>query len=253
MRKTLLALILVVVALVFLWQGGETTSSGPAALIQEVMARAGTAPESGEALYWGTVAPEFLDVVELESLAEEILEALGIEAHGPRERLEEAEYHLVDIPGRLPSGVTARVILQSVTPPAGGSPAPREEETFLLIQLQEEGGAFKVLEAGERLPQLLRPFGRGELTLDVTAYLPGRLTVEEMANRARDLLQAAGAEPVEEMTGENLVSFTGYTPRIRESLDLGHEKININVALRYDSYREMTALRLGLPLIGGSY
>lgn len=252
MRGTLIVSIIIVAAVIFLWQGGETSSTGTTALLQEIMEASGSAPEGGEALYWGSVGKEFLDFAELESLAEEIANALGIEPEGPRERLKEEGFNLVDIPGRLPSGISGRVILQSIDSAAAGS-SPLSGGTFLLIQLIEEGCAWKALEAGERLPLLLRPFSQGELTLDITAYLPGRLSQAEMSHKARGLLQAAGAKVVEEMESEGLVSLTGYTPLVGHYLNLGNEIININVALRYDSHREMTLLRLGVPLIGGGY
>jgi hypothetical protein len=158
----------------------------------------------------------------------------------------------VDISGRFNRDIAARVILQSKAPVTGAA-GPEPGETFLLVQLVQEGGAFEVLEAGRRLDRLLRPYADGELTLDVTAYLPGRLPPKEMQQKARALLTGAGAELVEAMEGDNLVSLTGYTPRVDEHLYLGSEKINFNVALRYDGYREATVLRLGFPLMAGGY
>lgn len=252
MRNKVLVLILTIIALSFLWQGSEARQTTTAALMQEVLAQAGATAQGGEALYWGILAGDFLAIEELESLAERITASLGIEPHGPRELWQEDTYNLVDIPGRLPSGLTARVILQSVSPDAG-SPGS-DKGNFLLIQLLEEGGACQVLAAGERIPVLLKPYAvTGELTLDLTAHLPGEFSVEEMSSLARELLQGVKAHEVEGITGDNLVSITGYTPDLPEYLLLGHEKINVNIAMRYDQHHGLTTLRLGVPLISGGY
>lgn len=251
MRNTIIVLILVGIALIFFWQGSEAHPSTTAVLMQKVLDQAQAAPQGGEALYWSNLGGDFLVIEELEALAEQVAASLGAEPRGSRELHQEDTYNMVDLPGRLPSGLTARVILQSVSPAAGpGS----DRGTFLLVQLLEEGGALRVLEAGERLPMLLRPYGgQGELTLDLTAHLPGQISVEEMSGLARELLQGVQGQEVEAFTGDNLVSLTGYTPLLEEYLLLGHEKININIALRYDNYRSMTTLRLGVPLISGGY
>jgi hypothetical protein len=252
MRNTGIVLILSMIALIFFWQGSEATQTTTATLMQEVMDQAGATPHRGEALYWGSLGEDFLDMEELESLADRVAASLGVLPHGPRQLLAEDTYHLVDIPGHLPAGLTARVILQSV-PPIANNP-DSDKGTFLLIQLVEEGGAYRVLEAGERMPKLLRPYGpKGELTLDLTAHLPGKISVADMSSLARELLRGAQAREVEGMTGDNLVSITGYTPLVEEYLLLGHEKINLNIALRYDQHEGLTTLRLGVPLISGGY
>lgn len=252
MRNTGIALILTLIALAVFWQGSEAKHATTASLMQEVLAQAEATPQGGEALYWGSLGGEFLDMEALESLADRVSASLGIEPHGHRQLLQEDTYHLVDIPGRLPSGVTARVILQSVSPIANNPDS--DNGTFLLVQLVEEGGAYQVLEAGERMQKLLRPYGaKGELTLDLTAHLPGKMSVAEMSSLARELLQGVQAQEVEGITGDNLVSITGYTPLLEEYLLLGQEKINMNIALRYDQHQGLTTLRLGVPLISGGY
>ena len=250
MRIFLFFSTLVTAALLLLWQGGETAPPGTAGLMHSVLARAEAQPHQGEALYWGKLAPGVMGQEDLESLALQIARSLGIEPDDFPMAEREETYQMVDLSGKTPSGIQGRIILQEVFP----CREQPEGEAFLLVQLKEQGGALKVLEAGERLPRLLHPYSPGgELTLDILAHLPGKMSLPEMADLAEGLLAEAGAERVEGITTDRLVSLTGYTPLLEYHLFSGQEKINFNVALRYDSHREMTLLRLGVPLIGGGY
>ncbi len=258
MRKGILLIVLllfIAVGASFLDCLGEDaySASSPTAageLMLGVMAEAGVEPSAGEARFWGEVNGDFTEAAALKELAAGIAKAVGlIDVTWTEEQ--EKGYRMAAGDGFLASGLEVKVVLQTVP-----SLPSREQVggTYLLIHLKEEGGGRKVLQAGERLEQsLLRYDIAGELTLDLLGYLPEKLSATERQNMAEVLLAFCGGEVVEGIASTELVSLTGYTPLINQYLSLEGKKININIALRYDGYRNKTLLRVGIPIIGGGY
>ncbi len=262
MKRAVFIIVISVMAVVLLWSGGGMgLGSTPAVMLQMMDATDITAME-GKATYWGLIREEFLEMAELTSLAEKIVADIGLEEEGVWQKAAEETFHLVDVAGNLPGGLEGRVILQSVppVPDRGPAPAGRQGATFVLIKLVEKGGRGKVLQAGERMENILKPYEiEGRLTLELMGYLPENCLQEtemsevEMKNFVRKLLHDFQGEVVESMEGAALVSLTGHTPLIERYLQSGEKKININIALRYDSYRGRTVLRVGVPIISGGY
>ncbi|HHX77740.1 MAG TPA: hypothetical protein GX697_05265 [Firmicutes bacterium] len=219
-------------------------------LMLGVMAAAGVEPEAGEARYWGEVNGEYIAAPALKELAVEIAEAVGLTDVAWTEEQGQG-YRMITGDGFLASGLEVKLVLQTVP-----SLPSREQVggTYLLIYLKEEGGGQRVLQAGERLERSLLRFNiAGELTLDLLGYLPEKLSATERQKMAESLLANCGGEVVEGIASAELVSLTGYTPWINQHLSLEGKKININIALRYDGYRDKTLFRVGIPVIGGGY
>jgi hypothetical protein len=74
-----------------------------------------------------------------------------------------------------------------------------------------------------------------------------------MISKGEQIFKALGGRIIEGIEEGQLVSRTGYSSLIENSLFIGEEKININVGLRYNEYEDATYLWLGTPVIFTSY
>ncbi len=250
MRSTYFIFLLTIIAALFLWQSGAATLTNNPPLMIGMMEEAGATPQEGTANYWGIATEKYLNMADLENLADNIKETLGLKETSPRIRTEEEDFRLIDIEGEISETLKTRLILQSVPSQEGGG----KGATYLLINIVEEGGGEKALQAGERMEFLLNPYIiEGELTLDLLGYLPGKMALAEMKELAQNIMDKYEVELLEEMESEGLISLTGYTPLVGRYLTMGNQKINVNIALRYDSHREMTMFRVGVPIISGGY
>jgi hypothetical protein len=57
----------------------------------------------------------------------------------------------------------------------------------------------------------------------------------------------------EDYVTDEVYSVVGYTKKIREYIYSGKQKININLALRYNSYQDKTYLYLATPVITAEF
>ena len=80
-----------------------------------------------------------------------------------------------------------------------------------------------------------------------------KLDTRSMISKGEQIFKALGGRIIEGIEEGQLVSRTGYSSLIENSLFIGEEKININVGLRYNEYEDATYLWLGTPVIFTSY
>ena len=82
---------------------------------------------------------------------------------------------------------------------------------------------------------------------------PGKMEVSEMKDRASRILSYMGASDIKGINDRNLVSFSGFTPMIREKLKVIDYYINLNIALRNDKKNCNTHIWIGSPIIASEY
>lgn len=80
-----------------------------------------------------------------------------------------------------------------------------------------------------------------------------KLDKKTMLNTSKQIFDAFEGKIIEGIEDGHLVSKTGYSSVIENSLDVDGEKINLNVALRYNGYEDATYIWLGTPVIFTSY
>ncbi|MBE3102081.1 MAG: YwmB family TATA-box binding protein [Firmicutes bacterium] len=85
------------------------------------------------------------------------------------------------------------------------------------------------------------------------AGIPGDLGIKSMDEVSNQIFYGLKGKIIEGIQDRELVSKTGYTNSIKNTLITNGEKININVALRYNSYEDMTYIWLGTPIISSAY
>jgi len=63
----------------------------------------------------------------------------------------------------------------------------------------------------------------------------------------------SNAKKVEGITEENLISISAYSPRVKSSILVNEKRVNINLAMRYNSYEDKTYIWLATPVITTEY
>lgn len=202
---------------------------------------------------WAQINNKYLSVSELDDLGQQVVHALGLDPATVKcQPTEEKGFRGLQYGGLIGRQTRANVIIQTWDPPAEDiNPYP---ETYLIVNL-EETGSLELLSSGpKRMNDVFALFGAvPNINTGITGTIDGLIPEEEKSNLARVIFTAVGAEVLESLVEPGIVSFTGYTPAIKESLLAGDKKINLNVALRYHSIDGKTYVHIASPIIMSEY
>ncbi len=92
-----------------------------------------------------------------------------------------------------------------------------------------------------------------ESNISLTGSVDGRLGEDEIGDICLRAFKRVGADKVEGMNDNGLVSVSAFAPSISESVSVKGKKVNMNIAVRYNSYEGKTYIWLATPVITTEY
>ncbi len=105
--------------------------------------------------------------------------------------------------------------------------------------------------------ELLKKLEKYEINPSINLCITGSIDGTLDKNRLKDLcnviLESTAADMVEEMDDNGLVSVTAFSPSIDNVIHVNGKQINLNVAVRYNSYEGRTYIWLATPVITTEY
>ncbi len=81
----------------------------------------------------------------------------------------------------------------------------------------------------------------------------GKLEYDRLNEVCIKVFKEAEARKVEGIRENNLISVSAYTPFISDSIRVSGKKVNLNLAVRYNSYENKTYIWLATPVITTEY
>jgi len=190
--------------------------------------------------------------------ARSIVKSLAYEMEVDYETSEKIEnysddYNQISLIGQNLLGYTVVIIVNSmdfsnVEESSGGS------ETDIVLDVST-GGQYESLAVIEKvMERAVNKFIKGAR---VTSCIIGRYE-DEVPDKDKDeiiasVLDSVEATEVERTIYDGMVSVSAYTPRIGRHIEMGRNKINMNIAMRYNSYEDKTYIWLGSPIISVEY
>lgn len=130
-----------------------------------------------------------------------------------------------------------------------------EKEYYLIITI--EGQKTANLSVNHLQGEIRRITKKNGAQSHISTCLIGWLNGTLRDGKQQDLLQHAyqvvDAKIVHKLETENLISYTGFTSKLMEWLQVGSEKVNLNMAMRYSGYDNRTYITIGSPIITREY
>lgn len=127
-------------------------------------------------------------------------------------------------------------------------------ESYVSISLTSGSGEFGLEEMHDDLLKVLDKYKiKSELNICITGYFEGRMDCEDLNRMSKQVLKCAGAKKVNGITDNNLISVSAFTPGIDDSILVNGERVNMNIAIRYNSYEKKTYIWLATPVITVEY
>jgi hypothetical protein len=87
------------------------------------------------------------------------------------------------------------------------------------------------------------------ITVTMVGSYKGELEHSEMQSICKHLFNCIQASVVEGIQEGGLISISGYSPLLSEGIVVGGRPMNVQVAMRYNSYKDKTYLWVGTPII----
>jgi hypothetical protein len=87
----------------------------------------------------------------------------------------------------------------------------------------------------------------------ISGNFRGKLNDDELNLVCRKIFESVHASKVEGIRDIGLISVSAYTPDIGRSIVVNGNRINLNLAIRYNSYEDKTYIWLATPVITTEY
>jgi hypothetical protein len=87
----------------------------------------------------------------------------------------------------------------------------------------------------------------------ITGNYPGKFDDSRLNDICTNIFKVAEASKVEGIRDNNLISVSAFTPIIGESVRVNGKRVNMNFAVRYNSYENKTYIWLATPVITTEY
>ena len=87
----------------------------------------------------------------------------------------------------------------------------------------------------------------------ITGSFDGMLDNNRLNVICSIIFKAVEARKVEGMRDDNLISVSAYSPSFRDSVEINGNKVNLNFAVRYNSFENKTYIWLATPVITTEY
>lgn len=84
-------------------------------------------------------------------------------------------------------------------------------------------------------------------------WLDGKLRDGEWQDVLQKALAVTHAKTVDQLETKTFASYTGYTPEIDQWLQIGDQRINLNMAVHYNQSDHRTYVTIASPVITREY
>lgn len=245
---TVAALIALIAILYFypVWPGLKYTSGAVEPVYQSFLqSEAQLSQAQVEA--WGKLkrpllrAPEMMEV--LKTFSRDLAPGAALRV---RDNTQKGMY-LISLEGEIDHKAYFYAALQTVEEP--------RPQTYLVVSLTQQESVEGLEDFNHRLKKLMKALGIKDpyVAVHLKGEREGLLSPAEKEALAQGMMEAVAALKVEGIAQPTLLSISGYTPLIKESLKVERRKLNLNIAMTDNEILSKTVVWVGSPLLGGQY
>jgi len=133
----------------------------------------------------------------------------------------------------------------------GGVP---DKYNDVMISLTDTSQKPEIASYVSGLTEVMKKYGMSpDVNICITGSLEGKLEDSELEKVCEKIFESAGANKVEGMRDDELISISAFSPAISEAVRVSGKRVNLNVAVRYNSYEGKTYIWLATPVITTEY
>mgnify|MGYP000995704344 CR=1 FL=1 len=127
-------------------------------------------------------------------------------------------------------------------------------ETSLFINLIKKTQFVEINDIIEKVESLFDEYNKPvNITTCIVGTFDGYVNLDEKEKEIVQATKLTKGQIVEKYAEDDTLSFSIYTPYIEEHIYTGNNKMNLNIAVRYNEYEDKTYIWIGTPIITIGY
>ncbi|NLO81665.1 MAG: YwmB family TATA-box binding protein [Clostridiales bacterium] len=223
------------------------SNEGKVVSMDDMMAFVGFQREYLDVNAWARLGEDYASVQDLELLADRASKFFGIE--GDYDHISSQGEGIIQVTVR---GVNENKQVVSITCYSVDTSCDnnRKLESYMVINIVDRIQRIDVSEAKHSVEVFFDTIGlNAKITTTLVGSSKGKLSLKEMEGICNELFSHIRADRTEGITDGEFISISGYSPLFDECITSNGKSVNIQVAMRYNSYMDRTYLWIGVPII----
>jgi hypothetical protein len=196
------------------------------------------------------VGDEYRSFEELSEMADDLAGDLNIEKNELYSRSLEGNDSIdkMEIIGTSGEGKRINICAQSERN------ADSRGKSYITVSVNVDSTKFEIDDIYEGLLKTLGKYKiHTKVNTCITGYFEGKLDYAALNGVSKRVLEQAGAKKVNGIKDNNLISVSAYSPGIDNAILENGKKVNMNLAIRYNSYEKRTYIWIAIPVITIEY
>lgn len=199
---------------------------------------------------WCLLNRDYMPLDDLKLLAMEAANFFGVEEYDLIFS-QDTNIRQVNIRGTDGAGLVISITCKSIQVPDSNQGG---YESYVLVNMSGDARSTHSQVVRNLLEGFFSTVGaKPTITLTLSGSLEGELDPGRMRSICADILRYLGAREVEGLCQEGLISISGYAPALGGEVISGNRPVNIQVGLRYNSYKGRTYVWIGTPILNIEY
>lgn len=129
-----------------------------------------------------------------------------------------------------------------------------QNESYISLKVTEDLSSSGLKASREKALQVFKKYGiEPRINSCITGSYDGKLGYNQLNEVCAKVFKQADARKVEGMRDDKLISVSAYSPSINRFIEVNNKKVNLNLAIRYNSYEDKTYIWLATPVITIEY
>lgn len=128
-------------------------------------------------------------------------------------------------------------------------------ENYVMVEIELKGVAAKhTSNYCDILREMYKDLGMNPTTnIYLCSQVKGELVDSQKEQYVVEFLESTDAKTVETVEFDNVYMVYGYSKNIDEYVFQNDEKVNVNIAIDYDSVEDITYIHMGVPFVDRSF
>lgn len=128
------------------------------------------------------------------------------------------------------------------------------EESYITVNAAPDLSNMELEKTKERIFTIFKKYAvKPRVNSCITGAYDGKLEYTELNNICKQMFKEVEAKKVEGIREGNLISVSAYSPAIENYIKVKESKVNLNLAIRYNSLEDRTYIWIATPLILTEY
>lgn len=218
--------------------------------LQESFSFSGAKVVNSQMLFLGKLPDELTDTTGIKRFADSISVELGIvKDKAFFERIIDNDMiHKIELGGVSGGNKVVRINIQL------DKKMPGLDKRVISVDITQDLTCLGLKEIRRDVTRILKKHNINPRVYScITGSIDGKLDYSQLNTMSKKIFGALDAKKMEGIRDNNLISISAYSPLMNDSITVNKNRINLNLAIRYNSYENKTYIWLASPVITTEY